>query len=111
MGGAPRPDKVDVPKDLFSSVNQKDIKPGLYVNVRKGEVEVKGSDGSNTTLGHGEASTTSVKGTTIRLSYVPPFQKFDKVPDPKKIDAKTVNMIDIFGEDGPDKKEFECTIQ
>jgi hypothetical protein len=112
MGGAPRPDQVDVPKDLFSSVDQKNIKPGLYVNVRKGEVEVKGSDGSKTRLGHGEASTTSVKGATIRLSYVPPFQKFDKVPDPKKVDAKTVNLINLFGDDdGSEKKEFECTIQ
>ena len=111
MGGAPRPDTVDVKDDLFSAVDQQAIDPGLYVNVREGDVEVRGNDGTSTTLGKGEASVSGLSGKTIRLSFVPPFQKFDSIPIPNDVTPQMEKMIDLFGEKGQQKKEFECSLQ
>lgn len=111
MGGAPRPDKVEINQDLFGGIEQKDIKPGLYVNVRDGDVQVNGADGSATILGKGEASVSAFDGATARLNFVPPFQKFDKVPEPDKLTPRMQKMINLFGESARDKREFECRIQ
>jgi hypothetical protein len=110
MGGAPRPDKVEVKEDLFSAIQKKDIEPGLYVNVRKGDVAVEGADGKTINLGSGEASV-SGKEQTARLAFVPAFQKFDTVPDPSRINAQSENALNLFGAEGADKESFECTVQ
>ncbi len=110
LGGAPRPDKVKVNKDLFSTIEQKDIKPGLYVNVRKGDVAIEGTDGKTINLGAGEAGVAGARK-TARLRVVPAFQKFDRVPDPSKITAKSEKMINMLGKKGADKKGLECVIQ
>ena len=111
MGGAPRPDSVEVKDDLFSGADQKDIDPGLYVNVRDGDVEVRGNDGSSTTLGKGEASVSSLGGKTLRLNFVPPFQKFDNIPVPSDVTPKMEKSVNLFGKKGQQKKEFECQLQ
>jgi len=110
MGGAPRPDKVKVDPDLFSSVDQQKIEPGLYVNVRKGDVAVKGADGKTINLGAGEAAVAGA-GKAVRLSFVPAFQKFDPIPDPGRINAQTQQRLDLFGAKGADEEQFECTVQ
>ena len=111
MGGAPRPDTVNVKDDLFSAADQKDIDPGLYVSVRDGDVEVRGNDGTSTSLGKGEASVSGFSGKTLRLNFVPPFQKFDSIPVPSDVTPKMEKMVNLFGEKGQQKKEFECRLQ
>jgi len=111
MGGAPRPDKIEVNEDLFGGLEAEEIKPGLYVNVRDGDVEVRGADGSSTVLGKGEASVSALDGSTLRLNFVPPFQKFDKIPLPSRVTPQMQKMINLFGTRGSEKKEFECQLQ
>ncbi|MBC8211159.1 MAG: FecR domain-containing protein [Gammaproteobacteria bacterium] len=111
MGGAPRPDGVEVNDDLFGGVDQEEMKPGLYVNVRDGDVAVLGNDGNTINLGKGEASLSVLDGATVRLSFVPPFQKFDKIPNPAQVTPKMQQMIDLFGDKGQEKQEFECRLQ
>ncbi len=111
LGGAPRPDKVNVPDDLFSGVDSEGVKPGLYVSVRDGDVEVKGADGSIALLGKGEASVTGLDGATVRLKFVPPFQKFDAVPSPDQVTPQMEKAVQFLGAKGVEKKEFECSLQ
>jgi hypothetical protein len=111
MGGAPRPDKIEVSDDLFGGLESGVIDPGLYVNVRDGDVEVRGADGSIALLGKGEASVTGLNGATLRLNFVPPFQKFDTIPEPNQVTPQMEKAINFFGSDGAQKKEFECRLQ
>lgn len=111
MGGAPRPDKINIRDDLFGGLDQKLIKPGLYVNVREGDVEVRGIDGSVAFLGKAEASVTGLDGVTARLNVVPPFQKFDTTPEPDQLTPRMQKMINLFGEKGLEKQAFECRLQ
>ena len=111
MGGAPRPDKVEIGDDLFGGADPQDIKPGLYVNVRDGDVAVRGLDGNTINLGKGEASLSVLAGSTVRLNFVPPFQKFDKVPAPDQVSPKMRKMINLFGDLGQQKQTFECRLQ
>jgi hypothetical protein len=111
LGGAPRPDRVEVGEDLFGGLEPDDIKPGLYVNVRDGDVSVRGADGSLVNLGKGEASVSGLNGATIRLNFVPPFQKFDQIPLPSRVTPQMQKMINLFGAKGSGKQEFECRLQ
>ncbi|MBL7002519.1 MAG: FecR domain-containing protein [Gammaproteobacteria bacterium] len=111
MGGAPRPDKVDVKDDLFGGVKQEDVKPGLYVNVRQGDVQVQGDDGKVIDLGKGEAGLAGLDGLTARLKFIPKFQEFDPLPKPSHFNAKQENIINFLGLEKEEKSEFECTIQ
>jgi hypothetical protein len=111
MGGAPRPDGVEVKDDLFGGVDQQEMKPGLYVNVTKGDVAVQGNDGNTINLGAGEASLSALDGATVRLSFVPPFQKFDSIPNPAQVTPKMQKMFQLFGDKGKEKEEFECRLQ
>jgi hypothetical protein len=111
MGNAPRPDRVTIKDGLFSGVDSQDIKPGLYVNVRDGDVEVKGANGQVVNLGRGEAGLAGLNGKPVRLNFVPSFQKFDKIPEPSKLSPKMQKMIKLFGVDGSEKQEFECRLQ
>ena len=110
LGGAPRPDTINIREEFFSAVEQETIEPGLYVNVRKGDVAVQGQDGSTVNLGAGEAAR-SAASSTVRLLVVPAFQKFDRIPDPSQIGAESEMMIDLFGEKGVNREEFECVIR
>lgn len=111
MDNAPRPDRLTIPDDLFSAEDSQDIKPGLYVNVRDGDVAVEGKDGRIVNLGRGEAGLSGLDGKVVRLNYVPSFQKFDKIPEPSKMSPKMRQIIDLFGIEGSEKQEFECRLQ
>lgn len=111
FGGAPRPDTIEFDESLFSGQESGQIDPGLYVNVRDGDVEVAGADGTLALLGRGEASVTGLDGATVRLKFVPPFQKFDPIPTPGQVTPRMEKMMNLFGEEGSQKKEFECRIQ
>lgn len=111
MGNAPRPDRITIKDDLFSGDDSRDINPGLYVNVRDGDVNLEGADGSVVSLGKGEAGKVGLNGKSVRLSFVPPFQKFDKIPDPSQLTPRMQKMIEMFGTQGSDKQEFECRLQ
>ncbi|HUV23265.1 MAG TPA: FecR family protein [Gammaproteobacteria bacterium] len=110
MGGAPRPDKVPMPVDAFSEAAPGIISPGLYVNVRKGDVAVLGADGKVVNIGAGEALRASI-GAVVRLGFVPAFQKYDKFPDPARITLRAEKMLNLFGAEGVDKESMECTVQ
>ena len=111
MGNAPRPDRLTIRDDLFSGQDSQDIKPGLYVNVRDGDVEVAGADGQVVNLGRGEAGLAGLNGKAVRLNFVPLFQKFDKIPEPSNLSPKMQKMIKLFGVEGSEKQEFECRLQ
>ena len=110
MEGAPRPDKVRIDSNLFGESDQLEIKPGLYVNVRQGDVEIEGADGNRINIGAGEAAVAGEDG-AVRLAYVPAFQKFDKTPDPAGFNERSEKMMNLFGERGADKDSMECTVR
>ncbi len=111
FGGAPRPDKVIITRDLFAKASPDGVPPGLYVSVRKGDVTVRGKDGSMALLGRGEASLTGLDGKTRRLAFVPPFQKYDDTPLPEELTPRMRRMLDLFGVKGRKKKAFQCRLQ
>lgn len=110
MEGAPRPDRIQVDEELFSEVEQRAIEPGLYVNVRQGDVAVVGADGKTVNVGAGEVVRAGgVKA--VRLGFVPAFQKFDPTPSPSQINAQSEKMMNLFGERAAGKETMECTVQ
>ncbi len=111
MGGAPRPDRVQLPKDLFSTSSEKKILPGLYVNVRHGDVVVKDLKGNTVHLGAGEAALASLSGKTVRLKFVPPFQKFDSAPLPDRVTPRMKKMLKLLGKIDKARQKFECRLQ
>lgn len=111
MGGAPRPDGIKVPKALFEASDDTTIKPGLYVNVRHGDVVVQSRNGKKVNLGQGEAALAGMDGKMVRLNFVPPFQKFDNIPNPDKVTPRMRKMMKLFGDLGEHKQKFECRLQ
>ncbi len=111
FGGAPRPDKVVIKHDLFARVDPGRIDPGLYVNVRKGDVQVRGKDGSLALLGAGEASMTGLDGKTQRLAFVPPFQQYDDTPMPGELTPRAWRRLELFGKRGGNRKTFQCRLR
>ncbi len=111
MGGAPRPDSIKVKEGLFGGVQQDEVKPGLYVNVRDGDVQIDNGKGDIIDLGKGEASVTGVDGIVKRLKHVPAFQKFDAIPDPAVFTLKMAKAIRLLGLREAIKNKFECTVQ
>jgi hypothetical protein len=110
MGDAPRPDKVPMPVDAFSEAAPGIIEPGLYVNVRKGDVAVLGADGKVVNLGVGESLRASI-GAAVRLGFVPAFQKYDKIPDPARMTLRAEKMLNLFGVEGADRESMQCTVR
>jgi hypothetical protein len=110
MGGAPRPDKVPMPEDAFSEAPLGNIEPGLYVNVRKGDVAVQGADGKVVNIGSGEALRAGFRN-AVRLGFVPTFQKYDKIPNPARVTVQAEKLMNLFGAEGSDKEGMECTVQ
>ena len=110
MGGAPRPDKVDVPDDAFSESNPGVIEPGLYVNVRKGDVAVQGADGKIVNVGAGEALQAG-RQRARRLAFVPAFQKYDVIPDPARVTVRSEKLMNLLGPRGAGKEGLECKVQ
>lgn len=111
MGGAPRPDGVEVNHDeFFGVVEDETIEPGLYLKVDKGDAVVNGADGKTLHVGSGEVIRAGA-ARTVRLDFVPTFQKFDTTPRPGQINAQTEQMINLFGERGVGKETMECTVK
>ena len=110
MGGAPRPDRVPMPEDAFIELDASVIEPGLYVNVRKGDVAVQGADGKTVNIGAGEALQAGPLR-AVRLRFVPAFQKFDQIPDPARITVQGEKMMNLFGARGGDRESMECTVR
>ena len=71
---------------------------------------IEGVDGNIINLGAGEAGVAG-KQKTVRLAFVPAFQKFDPIPDPAKITVQSEKLMNLFGEKGADKEAFACTVQ
>jgi hypothetical protein len=112
MGGAPRPDKIKFDESLFNTAGSTDIKPGLYISVRDGDVTLLGTDGSKTFVGRGEAALAGLNGSTVRLGFVPLFQKFDKVPEPGQVTPKMQERSgSLFGDPDSNEQGFECRLQ
>ena len=105
-----RPDQVDVSPDLFSEVDPGSLEPGMFVYVRSGDAIIEGLDGSIINLGGGEAGSAGLER-TIRFAAVPVFQKFDPIPDPALVTARSEKMMNLFGERGAGKENMQCTVQ
>ena len=110
MGGAPRPDKVPMPEDAFTESDAASIEPGLYVNVRKGDVVVRGVNGKTLNIGAGEAIRANARR-LVRLGFVPAFQKYDKIPDPAKVTLRSENLMNLLGARGSDEEEMSCIVR
>ncbi len=110
LQGAPRPDRVDLRQDLFAESDQRDIQPGLYVNVRKGDVVVAGTDGTDIFVGAGEAVRAGIQRVE-RLGFVPTFQKLDQVPNPARISARSEQILDLVSGRDAGKEDLECTLK
>ncbi len=110
MGGSPRPDKVEVDEDAFTEVDQTGIEPGLYVKVDHGDIMIEGQDGKTLHAGAGEVVRAGTAA-TVRLGFVPAFQKFDPIPAPGQINSQTEQMMNLFGAKGARKETMECTVQ
>ena len=108
--GAPRPDRVDVPEGFFAEVARSDIEPGLYVKVDSGDVAVRGADGNTVHVGAGEVVRAGPQA-TVRLGFVPMFQKLEVFPSPAQVTERTQKMMDLFGPEAADQEALECTVQ
>ena len=66
---APRPDEVEVNNQdkLFSFISLQNADTGTYVDVKKGHIRVKDSDGTPFDLGKSESSYTDTSGKTQRI--------------------------------------------
>ncbi len=110
FGGAPRPDRVNVRSDLFAETLDAETLQGMVVSVRKGDLVVRGIDGNEIFLGKGEAAIAG-RIATVRLGFIPAFQKFDFVPNPARISARAELILDLVGEREAGKESLECTVQ
>jgi len=94
---APRPDKVDVPDNLFTNNDQKKTDPGLYVSVYDGHVSMATNQGGRIDLGKGEAAFTGTKtqqqAVPIRLRAIPAFQANDAYPRPEAFSESWENLF------------------
>ena len=109
MQGAPRPDRSEIPQDLFAESDMASIDPGLYVKVDRGDVTVRGGDNRTVFIGAGEAVHAGRVGAR-RLSIVPAFQKFDTTPRPGQFNDRSEQMMNLFGARGAGKESMECTV-
>ena len=108
--GAPRPDRVEVPADYFIEDERAEIEPGLYVKVDQGDVAVQGVDGNLIHLGAGEAMRAG-RLRTVRLAFIPAFQKFDRFPSPRLLNERSETLMNLFGERGAETEAMECTVR
>lgn len=102
---APRPDKVDIQSDALLQNTQATVaKPGLYVSVEKGEVDV-----DNVRVLPGEAVFAGIdNNTAVKLETIPEFIVHDPFPKPGQFDESTYKLLPT-AENSTD--EFECEIR
>ena len=97
----------------FSSLKSQNIKPGLYVSVTKGEVEVSANTGVQKVLiTPGQAAFASVSGQQVKeLDAIPPFQSLDQFPTPDNYQSTISSLGEMsIGGDVDDKGQI-CEIK
>lgn len=96
---APRPDQVEVDFDaLFAIWRFDDVAPGLYVGVRKGNVNFGSGAGFFVDLGPFEAAFLAEGGTRpVRIEPLPGFLFNDPFPLPDEVDLRPLRLIELVG--------------
>jgi len=92
----PRPDQVAITNEneLFSYIQLDNTRPGTYVDVHSGHVQVADSDGTPVDLGRNESSYTDKSSKTERTERPPEFMIQDSYPLPNnKFDEKTAGTL------------------
>ncbi len=90
----PRPDGVNVPASLFLNNEVSENRPGLFVLVRDGHIEIATAT-EVIQLGKGEAGFAGTDGSAARPSNIPRFLDFDRLPLPT---AKNPLQASVLGE-------------
>lgn len=111
---APRPDKVKVKDGLFSTNQQKETDPGLYVSVYDGHVSLATNQGQRVDIGKGEAafagSQIEQQVAPVRLRAIPAFQANDTYPRPESYSETWENLFnDVTNTD--ENQDLECVPQ
>lgn len=96
---APRPDQVDVDFDALFAVRRFDEwAPGLYVGVRKGNVNLRSGAGFLVDLGPFEAAFLPEGGSRpVRIEPLPGFLFNDPFPLPDEAELRPLRLIEIVG--------------
>lgn len=110
---APRPDKVKIPATFFPESPQTSTEPapGLYVNVRDGDIQLTGQDNSSVDLGESESGYVTLQGAASRLSLVPAFMTYDSIPVPSEFSSESSSLINLIGASQATDKTFQCYIR
>ncbi|MBK8071493.1 MAG: FecR domain-containing protein [Ramlibacter sp.] len=93
---ADRPDRVNIPSQLFSSNNLSENEEGLFVFVRDGHIEIATAK-EILHLGKGEAGYAADDGNTRRPSDIPRFLDFDKIPLPNSRNPMLTSVLGDLG--------------
>lgn len=91
-----RPDRFNLPSNLFSGSDVPDATEGLFVFVRDGHIEVLTAR-EVLHLGRGEAGFAGPAGETARPNLIPKFLEFDQIPLPN---SRTPWLTSVLGESG-----------
>lgn len=92
----------------LNNIESEEARPGLYVSVSKGKVNVKSKTGSSKDLKAGQTGYADILGRQVkRLSKQPLFLKFDVYPLPDVPNPDNIN-ISLLGNDDSD---MVCEIQ
>jgi len=99
---APRPDTIPVNFDeLFAVLVNGEIVPGLYVGVRKGNVNIVSAGGFFVDLGPFEAALLAEGGDhPIHIEPLPAFLFSDPFPLPDDDDFRPMRLIELYGPGG-----------
>ncbi len=99
---APRPDNVPVNFDeLFAVQINGEVVPGLYVGVRKGNVNIVSASGFFIDLGPFEAGLLAEGGDhPIHIEPLPGFLFSDPFPLPDDDDFRPMRLIELYGPGG-----------
>ncbi|HEC12200.1 MAG TPA: hypothetical protein ENI80_02970, partial [Acidiferrobacteraceae bacterium] len=101
----PRPDKIKIDLDkMFGATGQQEIKPGLWVFVHDGHVQVDSVD-----LGAGEGAFADGHK-VVRVEVIPAFMLQDLFPRPGQLDPRTLKLLGTLkGE--LSNKNVECEVK
>lgn len=104
----PRPDKIKVDLDkMFGTARQQEIKPGLWIFVHDGHVQVDGA--TKLDLGAGEGAFADGDD-VVRVEVIPAFMLQDLFPRPSQLDPKTLKLLGALkGE--LSNKNVECEVK
>ncbi|MBK8118546.1 MAG: FecR domain-containing protein [Sulfuritalea sp.] len=96
---APRPDQVEVDFDALFAVRRfDDMAPGLYVGVRKGNVNLRSGAGFFVDLGPFEAAFLAEGGNRpVRIEPLPGLLFNDPFPLPDEAELRPLRLIELVG--------------